>query len=93
MGRKHSHVALECTLQSHPNMVSVCLQFLFSSTYSYQKDVYFHLTFDVYVQQVILGEEVAASKLTLFDITKQLCDAVQARAEQGQIFHVAFISC
>ena len=24
-----------------------------------------------------------ASKLTLFDITKKLCDAVQARAEQG----------
>ncbi|EXB56254.1 Pyrophosphate--fructose 6-phosphate 1-phosphotransferase subunit alpha [Morus notabilis] len=56
MGRKHSHVALECTLQSHPNMV-------------------------------ILGEEVAASKLTLFDITKQICDAVQARAEQ-----VSFLS-
>lgn len=33
--------------------------------------------------QVILGEEVAASKLTLFDLTKQICDAVQARAEQG----------
>ncbi|KAJ4702363.1 Pyrophosphate--fructose 6-phosphate 1-phosphotransferase subunit alpha [Melia azedarach] len=53
MGRKHSHVALECTLQSHPNMV-------------------------------ILGEEVAASKLTLFDLTKQICDAVQARAEQDK---------
>jgi hypothetical protein len=33
--------------------------------------------------KVILGEEVAASKLTLFDITKQICDAVQARAGQG----------
>lgn len=33
--------------------------------------------------QVILGEEVAASKLTLFDLTKQICDAVQSRAEQG----------
>lgn len=33
--------------------------------------------------QVILGEEVAASKLTLFDLTKQICDAVQARAEKG----------
>nr|DAD41899.1 TPA_asm: hypothetical protein HUJ06_016222 [Nelumbo nucifera] len=51
MGRKASHVALECTLQSHPNMV-------------------------------ILGEEVASSKLTLFDITQQICDAVQARVEQ-----------
>ncbi|CAI0374891.1 unnamed protein product [Linum tenue] len=53
MGRKASHVALECTLQSHPNMV-------------------------------ILGEEVAASKLTIFDISKQICDAVQARAEQDK---------
>ncbi|KAJ0025296.1 hypothetical protein Pint_09158 [Pistacia integerrima] len=53
MGRKASHVALECTLQSHPNMV-------------------------------ILGEEVAASKLTLFDLTTQICDAVQARAEQDK---------
>ncbi|GAY49350.1 hypothetical protein CUMW_118430, partial [Citrus unshiu] len=53
MGRRASHVALECTLQSHPNMV-------------------------------ILGEEVAASKLTLFDLTKQICDAVQARAEQDK---------
>lgn len=51
MGRKASHVALECTLQSHPNLV-------------------------------ILGEEVAASKLTLFDLTKQICDAVQTRAEK-----------
>lgn len=33
--------------------------------------------------QVILGEEVSALKLTLFDITKQICDAVQARAGQG----------
>lgn len=33
--------------------------------------------------QVILGEEVAASKLTLFDLTTQICDAVQARAQQG----------
>uniref|UniRef100_A0A9I9DE49 Pyrophosphate--fructose 6-phosphate 1-phosphotransferase subunit alpha n=1 Tax=Cucumis melo TaxID=3656 RepID=A0A9I9DE49_CUCME len=54
MGRKASHVALECTLQSHPNLV-------------------------------ILGEEVAASKLTLFDLTTQICDAVQARAQQGLV--------
>ncbi|KAL0432817.1 UNVERIFIED_CONTAM: Pyrophosphate--fructose 6-phosphate 1-phosphotransferase subunit alpha [Sesamum latifolium] len=60
MGRKASHVALECTLQSHPNMV-------------------------------ILAEEVAASKLTLFDITKQLCDAVQARAEQDKYHGVILL--
>lgn len=37
--------------------------------------------------QVLLGEEVATSKLTLFDVTKQLCDAIQARGEQGEKCH------
>ncbi|XP_021309756.1 pyrophosphate--fructose 6-phosphate 1-phosphotransferase subunit alpha isoform X2 [Sorghum bicolor] len=53
MGGKASHVALECALQSHPNMV-------------------------------ILGEEVAFSKLTLKEITNKICDGVEARAEQGK---------
>lgn len=60
MSRKASHVALECALQSHPNLV-------------------------------ILGEEVAMSKLTIFDITKQICDAVQARAEQDKNHGVVLI--
>ncbi|XP_008802157.1 pyrophosphate--fructose 6-phosphate 1-phosphotransferase subunit alpha-like [Phoenix dactylifera] len=60
MGRKASHVALECALQSQSNMV-------------------------------ILGEEVAASKLTIFDITKQICDAVQARAEKDKYHGVILI--
>ncbi|KAF5955864.1 hypothetical protein HYC85_008720 [Camellia sinensis] len=60
MGRKASHVALECTLQSHPNMV-------------------------------ILGEEVSVSKLTLFDLTKQICDAVQARANQEKYHGVILL--
>lgn len=34
--------------------------------------------------QVLLGEEVSNSKLTLFDVTKQICDAIQARGEQGK---------
>ncbi|GMP40656.1 hypothetical protein CsSME_00011017 [Camellia sinensis var. sinensis] len=55
-----SHVALECTLQSHPNMV-------------------------------ILGEEVSVSKLTLFDLTKQICDAVQARANQEKYHGVILL--
>lgn len=42
--------------------------------------------------QVILGEEVAASKLTLFDLTKQICDAVQARAEQGSDQHMKLLA-
>lgn len=60
MGRKASHVALECALQSHPNML-------------------------------ILGEEVALSKLTIFDITKQICDAVQTRAEKEKFHGVILI--
>ncbi|KAG1326805.1 Pyrophosphate--fructose 6-phosphate 1-phosphotransferase subunit alpha [Cocos nucifera] len=42
-------------------------------------------------QKVILGEEVALSKLTIFDITKQICDAVQARAEQEKYHGVILI--
>lgn len=53
MGRRGSHVTLECALQSHPNMV-------------------------------ILGEEVSTSKLTLFEVTKQICDAIQARSERDK---------
>ncbi|XP_057837529.2 pyrophosphate--fructose 6-phosphate 1-phosphotransferase subunit alpha [Cryptomeria japonica] len=60
MGRKASHVALECALQSHPNMV-------------------------------ILGEEVATSKSTLFDLTAQICDAVQARAEKDKYHGVILL--
>ncbi|KAF8657480.1 hypothetical protein HU200_060041 [Digitaria exilis] len=60
MGRKASHVALECALQSHPNMV-------------------------------ILGEEVSMSKLTISDITKQICDALQARAETDKYHGVVLI--
>ncbi|ONM54078.1 Pyrophosphate--fructose 6-phosphate 1-phosphotransferase subunit alpha 2 [Zea mays] len=60
MGGKASHVALECALQSHPNMV-------------------------------ILGEEVAFSKLTLKEITNKICDGVEARADQGKYHGVLVI--
>ncbi|KAL8211560.1 hypothetical protein R6Q57_005997 [Mikania cordata] len=60
MGQKASHVALECALQSHPNMV-------------------------------IIAEEVAASKLTIFELTKQICDAVQARAEADKYHGVILL--
>lgn len=72
-------MALECALQSHPNMVC------FFSLLACDLSQFFCLhSFElVSYAQVILGEEVAASKLTIFDITKQICDAVQARAEKG----------
>ncbi|GJN34254.1 hypothetical protein PR202_gb22901 [Eleusine coracana subsp. coracana] len=60
MGGKASHVALECALQSHPNMV-------------------------------ILGEEVALSKLTLMEITNKICDGVEARAAEGKHHGVLLI--
>jgi pyrophosphate--fructose-6-phosphate 1-phosphotransferase len=41
---------------------------------------------------VILGEEVATSKMTLFDVTKQICDAIQARGEQGMMKPPSFVT-
>lgn len=92
MGRKASHVALECTLQSHPNMVCFLLfHFNFSMLLGLRRLLprsLLHVILEgkntlICSFQVILGEEVAASKLTLFDLTKRICDAVQSRAEQG----------
>jgi hypothetical protein len=39
--------------------------------------------------QLILGEEVALSKLTLMEVTSKICDGVQARAELG--IYILFI--
>jgi hypothetical protein len=36
-----------------------------------------------YPLQLVLGEEVALSKLTLMEIINKICDGVQARAELG----------
>ena len=60
MGRSASHVALECALETQPN---ICL----------------------------IGEEVAAKKMSLQDITKQIADSVCYRAAQGNNFGVAII--
>lgn len=80
MGRKSSHVALECALQSSPNMVCLCLMFFVILPLFSDSQVN---NFTEYYVQVILSEEVASLKLTLFDITQRICDAVEARAEQG----------
>ncbi|KAF8379080.1 hypothetical protein HHK36_028508 [Tetracentron sinense] len=42
-------------------------------------------------EKVILSEEISSSKLTLFDITKRICDAVQARAEEGKYHGVILL--
>ncbi|KAI3740290.1 hypothetical protein L2E82_30716 [Cichorium intybus] len=55
MGRKASHVALECTLQSHPNLV-------------------------------ILGEEVAASKLTIRNQKSTMGYGAQFAEEKQRLF-------
>ena len=60
MGRSASHVALECALETQPN---ICL----------------------------IGEEVAAKKMSLQDITKQIADSVAYRASKGNNFGVAII--
>ena len=60
MGRSASHVALECALQTQPN---ICL----------------------------IGEEVAAKKMSLADITNYIADSVAARSAKGMNFGVAII--
>ena len=60
MGRSASHVALECALETQPN---ICL----------------------------IGEEVAAKKMSLAQITNQIADAVEKRAANGNNFGVAII--
>ena len=60
MGRSASHVALECALQTQPN---ICL----------------------------IGEEVAAKKMSLAQISDYIADSVAARAAKGWNFGVAII--
>ena len=60
MGRSASHVALECALQTQPN---ICL----------------------------IGEEVAAKKMSIAQITNYIADAVETRGNNGENFGVAII--
>ena len=60
MGRSASHVALECALETQPN---VCL----------------------------IGEEVAAKKMSLAEITDYIADSVANRAAKGWNFGIAII--
>ncbi|MBR4341449.1 MAG: diphosphate--fructose-6-phosphate 1-phosphotransferase [Lachnospiraceae bacterium] len=60
MGRSASHVALECALETQPN---ICL----------------------------IGEEVAAKKMSLAQITNYIADAVEKRGNAGKNFGVAII--
>ncbi len=60
MGRSASHVALECALQTQPN---ICL----------------------------VGEEVAARKMSLAQVADQIADSVAERAAKGLNFGVAII--
>ena len=60
MGRSASHVALECALETQPN---ICL----------------------------IGEEVAAKKMSLSQIANQIADSVAYRASKGMNFGVVII--
>ena len=60
MGRSASHVALECALETQPN---ICL----------------------------IGEEVAAKKMSLAQVADQIADSVASRAAKGWNFGVAII--
>jgi len=60
MGRSASHVALECALETQPN---ICL----------------------------IGEEVAAKKMSLAQIANYIADSVEKRSNNGENFGVAII--
>ena len=60
MGRSASHVALECALETQPN---ICL----------------------------IGEEVAAKKMSLAQLTNYIADSVEKRGNAGNNFGVAII--
>lgn len=60
MGRSASHIALECALQTHPN---ICL----------------------------IGEEVAAKKMTLSEIVNPIADLVAKRAADEKNFGVVLV--
>lgn len=60
MGRSASHIALECALQTHPNIT-------------------------------LIGEEIAAQKKTVAQITHEICDTICARATQGQHYGIILI--
>ena len=60
MGRSASHVALECALETQPN---ICL----------------------------IGEEVAAKKMSLSSIADYIADSVEKRAANGDNFGIAII--
>ncbi len=60
MGRSASHIALECALQTQPNMT-------------------------------LIGEEIAAHKLTLQGITEQITDLVCSRARHGKDYGVILV--
>ncbi len=60
MGRSASHVALECALETQPN---ICL----------------------------IGEEVAAKKMSIAQITNYIADAVETRGNKKENFGVAII--
>lgn len=60
MGRSASHIALECAMQTHPNMT-------------------------------LVGEEIAAKKMSFQDITNQICDMIEARAKIDKNYGVIII--
>jgi pyrophosphate--fructose-6-phosphate 1-phosphotransferase len=60
MGRSASHIALECALQTHPNIT-------------------------------LLGEEVAAKKQTLEEVTNEVADVIEKRGNEGKNYGVVLI--
>lgn len=60
MGRSASHIALECALQTQPNLT-------------------------------LIGEEIAAKKMTLAQVTAQIADLIEERSSKGLNYGVILI--
>ncbi len=60
MGRSASHIAVECALQTHPNLT-------------------------------LVGEEVAAKKMTLAQVVESIADLIVKRSQQGKEYGVILV--
>lgn len=99
MGRKASHVALECTLQSHPNMVSISYVFFLTCNIQYEDPPTF---FSHFPTPIVLSRWFSVRKLllqSLLSLTLQSRYVMQSKPELSKVlvsicyWLLLFISC
>lgn len=95
-----TNVGFDTTCKVYSQLISnICTDALSAEKYYYfirlmgrqASHVSLECTLQSQSNMVLLGEEVANSKMTLFDVTMQICDAIQARGEQGKNYGVVLL--